>query len=94
MDNAESFQAVVRGRVQGVNFRAFVRQRAKELNIRGFVRNLPGGNELEVQAEGDKKSLEKLTDYIKTGPEGASVSQITIHWSKSPAKFDRFDILY
>ena len=94
MSNTESFQAIVCGRVQGVSFRAFVRQRAEELHVRGFVRNLPSGNELEVQAEGDKKSLEKLVDHIKKGPQGASVSQITIQWSKSTPKFGRFDILF
>jgi acylphosphatase len=94
MNNTETFHAFVRGRVQGVNFRAFVRQRAEDLNVHGYVRNLAGGNELEVQAEGDKISLEKLVDYIKTGPEGASVIQITIQWSNSISKFERFDILY
>jgi acylphosphatase len=85
---------VVRGRVQGVCFRAFVQQTAIQLALKGFVRNLPSGNEVEVQAEGDKNSLEQLISYLKVGPEGAAVSELTIHWLKYCGQFSLFEIRY
>ena len=75
MTDPASLQAIVYGRVQGVFFRAFVSRRAMELDLSGYVRNISGGA-VEVQAEGERKQLEKLIDYLKVGPPGARVGKI------------------
>jgi acylphosphatase len=67
--------ALVRGRVQGVGFRWFVRERARELGIRGWVRNRGDGS-VEVEAEGDLASLERLRVSLAEGPPGARVSSV------------------
>ncbi len=93
MDN-KHLQAIVQGRVQGVCFRAFVQQKALELSLNGFVRNLPSGNAVEVQAEGDGKALERLVEYLKSGPEGAAVSSVITTWSRYTSEYQQFKIRY
>ena len=85
--------AVVRGRVQGVFFRAFVERRAAGLGLSGYVRNLPGGA-LEVQAEGNRDSLEMLLGYLHTGPSRARVDSVDISWGDDKGEFSGFKVKY
>ena len=94
MANLASLKAVVYGRVQGVFFRVFVNKHAVRLGLSGFVRNLPSGNEVEVRAEGDKERLEKLLEYLKTGPEAARVERVTADWEDYTGQYTRFKIRY
>jgi len=61
MSELVSVQVKVHGFVQGVFFRDFTSRQAKGLGVTGYVRNLPGGRIVEVQAEGERKKLEKGT---------------------------------
>ena len=70
-----ALRALVRGRVQGVGFRWFVRERARELGVHGWVRNLDDGS-VEVEAEGDEASLDRLRRVLLEGPPGARVSAV------------------
>ncbi|MCR4393502.1 MAG: acylphosphatase [Dehalococcoidales bacterium] len=94
MNEIKRIHAIIHGRVQGVFFRAFVAQKARELNINGFVRNLPSGVDVEVVAEGEKKQLEKLIEFIKVGPPGARVEKVDIKWMDNPGKLSGFEIKY
>lgn len=91
MAEKESFQAIVHGRVQGVFFRAFVERRAEELGLIGYVRNRPDGA-VEVTAEGVKPQLEKLVEYLKTGPPAARVDKVEINWSHYTGEYTGFSI--
>ena len=73
MDEVTAIKATVHGRVQGVFFRASTREVARELELSGTVRNLPGWREVEVHAEGEKAQIEKLIEFLNTGPPGAKV---------------------
>ena len=86
--------AKVYGRVQGVFFRYFVQNTAKNLELKGYVRNLPSGNIVEVQAEGNKQQLEKLIKQLKIGPPGAQVKKVEINWSAHSGQFTTFSISY
>lgn len=86
--------AKVYGRVQGVFFRYFVRDTARKLGLNGYVRNLPSGDAVEVQAEGDKQRLEKLAHQLKIGPPGAWVKKVDISWSDYSGQFSDFGIKY
>jgi acylphosphatase len=81
------------GRVQGVGFRYFVRSRAKELQINGYVRNGWEGK-VEIEAEGEKKDLETLLDYLKIGPPRARVTQLDISELSYKNCFEDFEIKY
>jgi acylphosphatase len=87
-------RALVRGRVQGVNFRWYTRQRASELNLKGWVRNLPGGQRVEVVAEGAEDQLRELVRFLYNGPPAASVNDVDIEWKEATNEFTRFSIRY
>ena len=94
MTDPTSVRAIVYGYVQGVFFRDFVSRRAKELGLSGYVRNLPGGEAVEVQAEGERKQLEKLIGYLKVGPPIAKVERVVVSWSEYTGGYPRFSIRY
>lgn len=94
MAETAHLSAKVCGRVQGVFFRSFVQHAARNLGLKGYVRNLPGGDAVEVKAEGDKQQLERLVEQLKIGPLGAWVKEIEINWSDYPEQFRDFDIRY
>jgi len=93
MTDSASLQATVYGRVQGVFFRDFVKRRARELGLAGYVRNLPD-SVVEVQAEGEKRQLEKLTGYLKEGPPAARVDEVVTKWSEYTGNYSGFSIRY
>lgn len=88
-----ALQATVRGRVQGVYFRRFAVLRARELGLTGYARNLPDGT-VEVRAEGDADSLQKLLVHLQEGPPGALVDGVTTSWSQYTGSFTGFTIRY
>jgi acylphosphatase len=94
MAELASVQAIVYGYVQGVFFRAFVSRRAKELGLVGYVRNLPGGEAVEVNAEGERKQLEELIGYLKLGPPAAKVERVITKWSEYGGSYSGFNIRY
>jgi acylphosphatase len=65
----------VTGRVQGVFFRDSTRQVAQNLKVTGYARNMPDGT-VEVLACGSAEALERLTEWLQSGPPGARVENI------------------
>ena len=94
MTELASLHAIVYGRVQGVFFRAFVSELAGELGLTGYVRNLRGREAVEVQAEGERKQLERLVDYLKIGPPSAEVEKVVSNWSEYTGSYSHFNIRY
>ena len=94
MTDLASVQAIVYGLVQGVFFRAFVNRLATRLGLTGYVRNLPGGEAVEVHAEGEKKHLEELIGYLKIGPPGAEVEKVETNWAEYTGSYSQFSIRY
>ena len=66
---------VVRGRVQRVGFRWFVQAEARSLDLAGWVRNTTDGS-VEVEAEGEQASVQKLRGALVRGPDGAHVESV------------------
>jgi acylphosphatase len=85
-----SFQAVLRGRVQGVGFRYFARQRAEVHGIAGFVRNLPDGS-VEIHAEGEEAALRDFEADIRRGPSFGKVEEASVIPVEARG-FERFEI--
>ena len=94
MSDLASVQITVYGQVQGVFFRAFAAQRAGELGLTGYVRNLPDWHSVRINAEGERKQLEKLIDYLKVGPPAARVTKVATEWSEYTGSYAGFDIRY
>ena len=94
MADLASVRVVVYGYVQGVFFRAFASRQATKLGLSGYARNLPTREAVEVQAEGERKQLEKLIDYLKMGPPTAKVGKVVTNWSKYTGSYSGFSIRY
>ncbi len=92
MADLSGVKAVVYGRVQGVFFRAFVSGWAERLGVTGYARNLPGGDAVEVAAEGERKQLSALIKQLHAGPPGASVDRVDTSWSQHTGKYSSFQI--
>ena len=60
-------RATVYGVVQGVGFRWYVRGRALRHGLTGRAANRPDGA-VDVEAEGDRESLERFLDSLREGP--------------------------
>lgn len=94
MTNPAAIRAVVYGRVQGVFFRAFVSRQAGDLGLTGYVRNLPGGDAVEVVAEGEKALLERLVDQLGVGPPAARVDRVAVSWTPYTGTYTGFQARY
>jgi len=82
---------VIRGRVQGVGFRYFALREAQRLGVSGRVRNR-GDGAVEVEAEGERETLERLVQALRVGPLGAAVAGAEEEWSEGPARHRGFEI--
>ena len=72
----ECMHCIVSGRVQGVSYRVATRRRAGELGLAGWVRNLPDGT-VEVYAQGATDALSALREWLRSGPPGARVAELS-----------------
>jgi acylphosphatase len=68
----------VDGRVQGVGFRVSTAREAVRLGVQGWARNLPDGR-VEAVYEGPPKEVEDMLAWTRHGPDGARVTDVTIH---------------
>jgi acylphosphatase len=66
---------VVSGRVQGVFFRDACKAQADLLGIRGWAKNLPDGR-VEIVAEGDANTVERLARWAREGSTRARVTGV------------------
>lgn len=78
-------QAVVSGRVQGVYYRASTQQQARRLAVAGWVRNRPDGS-VEAWLEGAPDAVEALLAWMRRGPAGARVTDITVNRDAAPER--------
>ena len=85
------FNAVIRGRVQGVGYRFFVLHSARALKLGGCVNNLPDGA-VHVVASGPRPSLERLLASLRSGPPLARVDDVAVTWGSPVAPTGEFAI--
>ena len=89
----KQIHCIIKGDVQGIGYRYFVTRLASQLNIQGWVKNLYNGD-VEVVAEGEKDSLEKLLKELRSGHPYARVDDIHIEWHPPENKYDRFFVKF
>lgn len=80
----------VGGRVQGVFFRDTTRRMAASSGVSGWVRNNPDGT-LEAVFEGEADAVERLVEFCREGPRGASVAGVQVR-AESPEGLAGFEI--
>jgi acylphosphatase len=71
----KAVHAYVSGLVQGVGFRQGCRQVARSLDLWGWVRNRADGR-VEVMAQGRTEQVDRLIDWLWSGPAGARVTGV------------------
>jgi acylphosphatase len=70
---------LVSGLVQGVGFRWHTQRVAEGLRLAGWVRNLRDGS-VEIQAEGERATLEHFLEWCRHGPDFAQVDTVSVAW--------------
>ena len=90
---AETAEAhvVVSGRVQGVWFRGNTQRVAADAGVRGWVRNLPD-RRVEAVLQGERGAVERVIEFMRTGPPGAAVVDCVVSWRPPGERLDGFDI--
>ena len=83
--------ANVYGRVQGVGFRAFVVETGVILGATGWARNKWDGS-VEVVAEGDRQTLDRLLAALHRGPRMAKVTRVDVEWQPASGEFYAFHV--
>ncbi len=73
-------------------FRREISYLARQLSVTGWTRNLRDGS-VEVVAEGEKDSIEKLIQFCRVGPAGARVRYVSIEWDDFKGEFRGFRII-
>lgn len=88
---AKELNIEIYGRVQGVGFRTSLAAIAKKIGIKGFVRNKEDGG-VELIAQGEKKELEKLLDWINGNHILSDITGMSYHWGNAVNVFNDFVI--
>jgi acylphosphatase len=70
-------RVIVHGRVQGVFFRESVRRAAQQRGVAGWVANRADGT-VEAVFEGEPDAVERLVEFCREGPRGASVDSVDV----------------
>lgn len=81
----------ISGMVQGVFFRDSAKQAAQSIGLTGYVRNLRDGR-VEVVAEGEKDSLDKMVQWCHKGPPAAIVESVDVQNEQYQGEFDLFEV--
>lgn len=92
-DSVTGVHIIVEGRVQGVFYRASTQSTALSLGLGGWVRNLSDGS-VEIRAEGQEDSLERLITWCWQGPPGAVVRDVRTTKVPVSKAFSGFQIRY
>jgi acylphosphatase len=82
----------VTGKVQGVYFRVYTKEEANRLGLTGTVKNLKN-NGVEIIAEGEKKKLDKLIEWTKTGSPNAKVENVSVKFCDATSEWKNFGII-
>ncbi len=82
---------VAGGIVQGVCFRYYAQRKAEELGLAGWVRNVPDGR-VEAVVEGDDGAVDRMVEWFRHGPPGASVDEFSVGEEPYRGEFRSFRV--
>lgn len=86
-----AIKITVKGRVQGVGFRPFIFQIASQFRVQGTVQNNMDG--VHIVAEGERSSLEKFIDSIRTKAPRLSRIDVIEAVEVAPVGYEGFTII-
>ncbi len=83
----------VYGKVQGVGFRYYTLRQANKLGVKGWVRNVQDGT-VEIVAQGDPASLDRLSAAVKQGSPASKVKRIHVEEIDGMNRYSSFQVKY
>jgi acylphosphatase len=83
----------VYGKVQGVGFRYYTLRQANKLGVKGWVRNVQDGT-VEIVAQGDPASLDRLSAAVKQGSPASEVKRIHVEEIDGMNRYSSFQVKY
>jgi acylphosphatase len=86
----ETYYVRVRGVVQGVGFRHATVREAHALGIKGWVANLDDGS-VEAVLQGPADQVDLMLEWMRRGPPGARVSDLTGEERYTDKRYERFE---
>ncbi len=84
---------IISGKVQGVFFRYTMYQIASNCDVVGWAKNQADGK-VEAVLEGNKENVEKVIEWSRHGPSGASVENVEVAREEYTGEFKDFSIKY
>jgi acylphosphatase len=93
MPDIVRLHARIHGFVQGVSFRYYTLRQAQTLGLDGYVRNCWDGS-VEVVAEGERTTVNKLLSWLRTGPAYAEVKKVDCTWEEPRGDFRQFEVRF
>ncbi|WP_447917138.1 acylphosphatase [Achromobacter aegrifaciens] len=88
----ETVHVTITGAVQGVGYRHAAVRRAHMLGAKGWVQNLPNGT-VEAMVQGTADQVDHMLEWLRRGPPGASVEEITTRREYTDKRYIRFEQL-
>ena len=88
----KAVNVLVTGRVQGVGFRYSARQEAVRKGLKGWVRNQADGS-VGLHCEGPESVVDSFVTWLKTGPPGSRVLNVTVKSVNPEKKHTTFAIV-
>ena len=93
-ETKKAFEAIVHGRVQGVNFRYYTKLEAERLHVKGEVKNMPDGT-VYVRAEGPEEILQDFIGFLHKGPgRSARVDDVSLSWYENLRNDSSFSVTF
>jgi acylphosphatase len=86
----ETVHVHVTGKVQGVGYRLSTVRRAHMIGVRGWVRNNEDGS-VEAMVQGTPDQVDAMLEWLRQGPPGARVADLTSDVQYLDKRFDRFE---
>ena len=72
----QTYQLIIRGKVQNVGFRYWFYQEAVTLGLKGYVKNLNKSSEVESIIQGKLTTINQMLEIIKVGPKLGRIKNI------------------
>ncbi|KGE01708.1 acylphosphatase [Achromobacter sp. RTa] len=88
----ETVRVAISGVVQGVGYRHATVRRAHLLGATGWVQNLPDGT-VEAVVQGTPDQVDHMLEWLRRGPPGADVKEVTTSREYTDKRYIRFEQL-
>ncbi|MRI84860.1 acylphosphatase [Aerococcaceae bacterium WS4759] len=90
----ETYQIIVKGRVQGVGYRAHIYQNASQKDLHGNVRNLSDGS-VQIILQGTEEDLKKMLQIVhKKAHPFMNAQHVDTKTIPSVKEYNDFSIIY